>query len=300
MLAGLYAQAAVHYVTVAGLGGEADYEQRFASLASEMDKLLKGSSGAVQVHTLYGPATSRKAVADVMAQVAGRATRDDSFVLMLIGHGSFDGQDYKFNLPGPDISAIELATLCDRVAASRQLVVNMTSASGGAIPAMQKPGRAIISATKSGSEKNATIFARYWVQAMRDAAADADKNDVVTALEAFRFAGRQTTAFFETQKRLATEHAVLEDTGQGEGVREPSSENGQGLLASSFPLLRIGQAQRAAADPAKRKLLERKEEVEQQIDKLKYEKAALPQEVYRKQLTAQLLELAKLQEELDK
>ncbi len=130
---------------------------------------------------------------------------------MMIGHGTFDGVEYKFNLPGPDISGTELAALLNRIPASRQLVVDMTSASGGATPALKKENRTVITATKSGSEKNATLFARYWVEALRDPAADTDKNEVVSALEAFQYAQTKTAQFFTEQKRLATEHPQLED-----------------------------------------------------------------------------------------
>jgi hypothetical protein len=235
-----------------------------------------------------------------MAKIASAAKPEDALVIMLIGHGSFDGSDYKLNIPGPDLTAAELASLCDKVPAKRQLIVNMTSSSGGSIPWLQKKDRVIISATKSGTEKNATVFARYWVEALRDAGADTDKNETVSALEAYRYADRKTTQFYETQKRLATEHAVLEDTGDGEGVRAPSVENGQGMLASAFPLVRMGAAQKAAADPAKRKLLDRKEQLESDIDRLKYEKAAMASDEYKKKLSALLLELAQVQEEIDK
>ena len=99
--------------------------------------------------------------------------------------------------------------------------------------------------------------------------------------------------FYETQKRLATEHPQFEDTGKADAVRAPSSETDEGLLLSTFTLVRIGEAQRAAADPAKRDLLAKKEELEQQIDKLKYEKAAMDPDDYKQQLTAALLELAR-------
>ena len=97
----------------------------------------------------------------------------------------------------------------------------------------------------------------------------------VSALEAFHYAQRKTTDFFETQKRLATEHAVLEDTGKGEGEHDPTPESGEGRLAAAFPLVRLGANAAAARDPAKRPLLERKEQLEQAIDQLKYEKAAM-------------------------
>jgi hypothetical protein len=292
--------ATTFYVTVAGLGGEPEYEQRFATQAQEIDKLLRAGNPDAKVQTLHGPQATKAAVQNALAAVAKEAKPGDVFVLMLIGHGGFDGYDYKINLPGPDLSAIELASLLDRIPAGRQLVVNMTSASGGCRAALEKPNRAIITATKSGSEKNATIFARYWVAALRDPAADTDKNETVSALEAFVYAEQKTSQFYETQKRLATEHPTLEDTGQADGTRKPSPENGEGLIASQIALLHIGATQAAASTPEKKALLVRREELEQEIDKLKYQKAATPPEEYKKQLEALLLELAKTQAELDK
>ena len=285
---------------VAGLGGEPDYEQRFTATANELDRILKTSGGDIQVMTLTGPGATRAHLEETLAQVARDAKPDDDFLLVLIGHGSYDGVEYKFNLVGPDISASELATLCDRIASKRQLIVNTTSASGGSIAALDKPGRAVIAATKSGTEKNATVFARYWVDALRDPTTDTNKNETISALEAFQYATNKTASFYESQKRLATEHAVFEDTGRNDAVRAPSTENGEGLFLSNFALIRTGAAQKAFADPAKRELLAKKEELEQKIDQLKYEKAAMSQDEYKEQLTAALLELARVQEELDK
>ena len=135
---------------------------------------------------------------------------------------------------------------------TRQLVVNMTSASGGSIDALRKENRVVISATKTGTEKNATVFARYWAEALSDPAADTDKNETVSALEAFRYAEQKTAKFYETQKRLATEHAVLEDTGKGEGVRAPSAENGEGHAGRGVPAAAAGRAtQRRPSNPQK-------------------------------------------------
>jgi hypothetical protein len=293
-------QAATYCVTVAGLGGEPDYEQRFTAMANDLDKILKASGGDVHVFTLTGAGATRVHLEETLGQVAGQAKSGDDFVLVLIGHGSFDGFEYKFNLVGPDISASELAGLCDRIPAKRQLVVNTTSSSGGSIAALDKPGRAVIAATKSGTEKNATVFARYWVEALRDPTADVNKNETISALEAFQYAATKTASFYDSQKRLATEHAVFEDTGKNDAVRAASTETGEGLFLSNFALIRIGAAQKAFSDPAKRDLLAKKEELEQKIDALKYQKAAMDRDDYTQQLTAALLELAKVQEELDK
>jgi hypothetical protein len=300
LLSAIPARAGVYYVTVAGLGGEPDYEQEFTSLANDLDRLLKASGSDAHVYTLDGNDATRARFTDVLGKVASQAKPDDDFVLVLIGHGSYDGVEYKFNLVGPDISAADLAALCDRIAAKRQLIVNTTSASGGSIPALEKHGRCVIAATKSGTEKNATVFARYWVEALHDPEADLDKNEAVSALEAFQYATKKTAAFYDSQKRLATEHAVFDDTGHHDPVREPASDTGEGQLLSSFTLIRLGATQKAYNDPAKRALLAQKEDLERKIDTLKYQKMAMSQDDYKTQLTAALLELAKVQGQLDK
>jgi hypothetical protein len=293
-------QAAPYYVTVAGLGGEPDYEQRFTALAKDLDKLFKAAASDAHVYTLTGADSTKAKLTDTLTQIAHEAKPEDQFMLILIGHGSYDGEQYKFNLPGPDISGEDLAILCDRIPAKRQLIVNTTSASGGSVGALQKAGRIVIAATKTGTEKNATVFARYWVAALQDSATDTDKNETITALEAFVAADRKTADFYTSQKRLATEHPVFEDTGKKEAVRAAAPDSGEGQLAASFPILRIGSAQKAANDPAKRALLDKKEELERKIDLLKYQKAAMAADDYKKQLTDALLELAKVQGDLDK
>ena len=294
----LQAHAATYYVVIAGLGGEPDYEQRFTAAAKDLNRIFAAAGPAAHVYMLTGEQATGAHLAETIGEVARSAKADDEFALILIGHGSFDGVEYKFNLVGPDVTAGELATMCDHVAARRQLIVDTTSASGGAVEVLERPGRAVIAATKSGTEKNATVFARYWVEALEDPAADTDKSDSISAMEAFRYAAKKTAAFYDSQKRLATEHAVFNDTGRGAAVREAG--NGQGLLMSSFTLLRLGTSQQAGNDPAKRALLEKKDQLEQQIDMLKYQKAAMDPHDYKKQLTEALLELAKVEEQLDK
>jgi hypothetical protein len=294
------ARAAGFYVTVAGLVGEPDYEQRFTAAAKDLDKVLKATGTDAHVYTLAGSEATRARLTQVLEQIARDAKPDDDFVLTLIGHGSYDGVEYKFNLVGRDMSAGDLAALCNRVASKRQLIVNATSASGGSLSAFQQAGRAVITSTKSGTEKNATVFARYWAEALQDPSADVDKNESVSALEAFQYADRKTAEFYTSQKRLATEHPVFEDTGKGDAVRTPSTEGGEGRLLASLTLVRFGGSQTAALDPAKRDLLAKKEDLERRIDVLKYQKAAMTQNDYDQQLKALLIELARVQATLDK
>ncbi len=294
----LSARAASFYVIVAGLGGEPDYEQRFTAAAKDLDRIFKASGPTAHVYTLTGSQATASQLTETMGDVARNAKADDDFTLILIGHGTFDGVEYKFNLVGPDVTAAQLAAMCDHIAARRQLIVDTTSASGGAIKFLERPGRAVVAATKSGTEKNATVFARYWVEALQDSATDTDKSDSISAMEAFAYAAKKTAAFYDSQKRLATEHAVFNDMGGGDPVREAG--NGEGTLMASFTLLRLGTSQQAANDPVKRSLLDKKDELEQKIDTLKYQKAAMDPEDYKQQLTGALVELAKVQEELDK
>ena len=286
------------YLTVAGLGGEQEYEQRFTGWAKELEMILKGEPSA-KLETLMGAQATRANIQAKLAEFAKQAKADDNVIVFLIGHGGYDENDYKFNVPGPDVSAMELAQWLDKIPA-HQLIVNMTSASGGSIATLAKNKRVVITATKSGTERNAPVFARFWIEALRDPSADADKNEVITALEAFRYAEAKTVKYYEEAKRLSTEHPLLEDAGKPEGVRIPSIENGEGLTAGRFAVLHTGSAVALAKDPEKQKLLKAKEEIEQKIDDLKYRKAALAVEDYRKQLAGLLVELAKTQEALDK
>ncbi len=292
--------AETFYLTVAGLGGAPEYDQRFTGWAKDIDKLLKTAEPNGKIETLMGAEATKAAVEGKIRDIGTHAKADDSVVVMMIGHGSFDNIDYKFNLPGPDLTATELGNLLDKLPTKHQLVVNMTSSSGGSLVALERPTRVIITATKTGTEKNATYFARYWIEALRDPAADTDKNESISALEAFKYAEAKTAGFFETQKRLATEHALLEDTGKGEGVKTPSPENGEGLVAGHFTVLRIGAATAQANNPEKLALLKHKDELEQAIDDLKYRKASMDLAEYRAKMQQYLLELATTQKELDK
>jgi hypothetical protein len=302
LLAAMSAPAATFYVTISGLGGEPDYDQRFKGWANDIDSSLKKAGGDSNVVTMVAP--TRDQIRSRFEALAKEVKPADSLVVMLIGHGTYDGVEYKFNIPGPDLTGVELAGLLDRVPATRQLVMNASSCSGASIEFLRRPNRVVIAATRTGSEKNATVFARYWAEALREPAADVDKNDSVSALEAFHYAQKKTKEFFDTQKRLATEHSVLEDTGKGMGVAAagngPDQETGEGKLAATFAVVRMGANAAASKDPAKRALLDQKEQLEQAIDELKYQKAGMAADDYKKQLTRLLLELARVQEAIDK
>ncbi len=297
----LQASSSSYFVTVAGLGGSPEYDTQFKQWAVDMDKALRANGPSCHVETVTGDAASRDKLQALFTRLSNEIKPEDSFALFLIGHGTYDGTDYKFNIPGPDITARELNALVNHVSAERQLVVNMTSASGATLPILAKKNRIVITATKSGTEKNATTFARFWVEALQNGAADTDKNGAISALEAFRYAETKTASYFQGQKLLATEHAMLDDTGAKEGVRDPSPANSQGLQAAAFPVVRAsGESTAVTADAGKQKLLTKKDQLQAAIDRLKYQKAAMPNDEYKRQLSTLLLELARTQAEIDR
>ncbi len=272
-----------HFLVVGGLGGEAGYEESFAGYVRELEELCQSTAGdASLVHAIFGRSATRQAVSDVFDKLSGESGSSDSLAVFLIGHGSYDGRDYKFNLPGPDLSASELRRLLDATPAQRQLVVITTSAAGGALETLKGEGRVVISATKSGRERNSTVFAGFWVEALGDPAADSDKNEVITALEAFQYTQRKVKDYYKKSKQLATEHPRL-----------------QGDAAGSFTVARLGKARQAADDPALRTLFAAREKIERRISEIKANKDSMPEEEYYGTLEKLFVGLAQTQNAIE-
>jgi hypothetical protein len=274
---------AKHYaLIVSGLGGEAEYEQRFQAQAKALATATEHASRDTQVTTLVGPKATRDAIHTVLLDWTKQVTADDQFVMTLIGHGSFDGEEYRFNIPGPDITATDLHDWLQPLKARQQLLVIATSASGGALAHLQGDQRVVITATKSGGERNATRFADFWIQALSANEADRDKNEWVTAQEAFDFAVRKVADVFKANASLATEHARLE-----------------GKHAESLPLGRLGNAPEMPSDAKLVNLFAERLRVETEFDAVRAQKEKLPTDAYYAELEKKLVVLAKTQRLID-
>ena len=160
--------------------------------------------------------------------------------------------------------------------------MNATSASGATVDLWQRPERVVITATKSGGERTATRFAQYWVQAVTGEAADVNKDEVVTAAEAFDYANRQVAASYKSEVALATEHARI-----------------AGEETATFAVARIGGSALSGADPEVTALLAQRGEIEHDLDGVKERKAALSQDQYYDELEGVLVKLALLQKQID-
>jgi len=282
MLAGP-ASAATYTFIVAGLGGEPAYEQKFREHAAAVASAAEKAAGTTaNVISLTGDAARADAVRRQFKTVAARMNASDNAVVVLIGHGTFDGEDYRFNLPGPDLTDAELARLFDELPARDQLIINATSASGAAIERWQKPRRVLITATKNGGERTATRFAQYWAKAVASDAADTNKDQIVTAAEAYEYATREIAAAYKSDAAMATEHARIE-----------------GDNPARFTLARLGTAALLPENPAVAALLSQRGEIEQDLNRVKEQKAKVPDAQYYDELEQVLVRLALLQRQID-
>jgi hypothetical protein len=298
----LPAQVAQTYaVIITGAGGEKEFADQFADISNRLSAGLRKSGLAADHVTLLPADHARKEdVARVLQDLAGKARASDTLLVFLVGHGTYDGHDYKFNLTGPDPTAAEFRQWLDKVPAGKQVIVNSSASSGAATEVWSRAGRVVITATRNGQERNATVFMRFFAEALTDPAADMDKNGSVSALEAYRYAEQHTAKFYESASRIATEHPMLDDNGDGKGVKDPSPQNGEGLLAATIPLVRYAAASARVDTPEARALRAQKEKLENDIATIKYNKASLEEAEYKQRLADLLLNLARAQQQLEK
>jgi hypothetical protein len=248
-----------------------------------------------------GEKPDRELMRERLAAWAGAAS--EPAWLVLLGHGTFDGKTARFNLRGDDISADELAQWLASV--ERPLaVVNGTSSSGPFLAALAGPRRVVITATRSGHEYNFARFGDYLSASIGDLAADLDKDEQTSLLEAFLAASAKTREFYASEGRLATEHSLLDDNGDKlgtlgdwfQGVRAvKSAKDGaalDGSLAAQFVLVRSSREQQLPAA-----IRTRRDELERQLAELRQRKTALADDEYLKLIEPVLIELARLQAE---
>lgn len=275
------ADAETHYLIVSGLGGEPSYAERFSqqalSLAQSAQRTLNGDE---RVTLLRGDEATSDAVKGALEQLAATTAEGDTVAVFLIGHGSFDGEQYKLNLPGPDLDGETLNALFTALPARQQVIVNTTSASGAVLEAWAADGRTLITATKSGGERNATRFAEQWALALASEEADSNRNGAITVQEAYDFTVRKVADSFEGAGLLATEHSEVA---------------GDSALGFNIALL----SARIATTDQLRDLIEQLEVLEGRIETLRGRREEMDNDVYFEELQGLLLELALVQREID-
>ena len=289
-------------ILVVGAQGEEEYGQNFTKWASQWQEA--GRRGGATVVTI-GLKSSQEDDRDLFQKVLLAETNESiaELWLVLIGHGTFDGKEAKFNLRGPDLSASELAAWMQPFRRP-VAIINTASASAPFLNALSAAGRVVVTATRSGHEQNYARFGQYLSEAMADPTADLDKDGQTSLLEAYLAASRRTTEFYQLEGRLATEHALLDDNGDGlgtpadwfRGIRAvKKARDGatlDGLRAHQFHLVR---SESEAKMPSKVRV--KRDELELAIAKLRESKSAMKEDDYYRDLEILLLDMARLYEQ---
>jgi len=302
-----------HLLIVVGLGGEPKYTDAFDVLASSMVQAAEKKLGVGAAHIAY---FGEKPVNPALPAYRGRATREnvtrameslsessqpgDLLFVLLIGHGSFQNGESRFNLPGPDMTAADFAPLLARMTGRQVVFVNTSSASGEWVKALAGKGRTIVTATRSGMERNETEFPKYFVEAFTEDKADADKDGRVSVLEAFTYARREVERFYETSHRLLTEHAVLDDDGDGVVSAEGDGRLARTLFLAGGAETTTAEAASPTADPRLAELRRQRGDVEKKIAALKARKEQMATADYEDELEKLLLDLAREDEAIRK
>src|SRR6185503_18934350 len=279
------AHAEIYYLIVGGLGGESAYEAQFAKDTDALAAVARRTTAQSRVMVLKGEAATHEAVVNSFESLRTRTKAADSVVVMLVGHGSYDGELYKLNLPGPDIDGDEMAKLLAAVPARSQLVVNATSASGSILEKWKADGRTLITATRSGFERNATRFAQHFAAALAAGSADINKSGAITAQEAFDYASRSVADSFEKDGTLATEHPQI-----------------AGGAATRFTVARLasaGPAEPVSTDPAVATLVAEREKLDGDIEALRGRRESMASDAYLAELQRLLVQLAEVQSKID-
>lgn len=282
-----------HVLVITGVSGDEAHARTFHDLAARFIDAATKKNGIADANLTYlaektdadpriHARSTKENVERAFADIAARAHPNDEIFVLLIGHGSFDGRVGAFNLPGPDLTAADYAKLLAAWPTERVAFVDTSSASGAFLPVVAGPGRTVVTATRTGGEKNETRFAAYFVEAYEAEAADRDRNGRVSVLEAFDYAKAKVVKAFEQGGLLLTEHATLDDGSEGRAAAAWFLAPGAARAASNLDM----------TNPAVKALVRERDALEQEVAGLELRKADMNPAQYEQALEKLLLALA--------
>ena len=304
-----------YLVIIAGLGGEDSYREKFHQWSIDMRDGAVNRHGVPEDKVYYlaekpelypdevHAKSTKENVKALFGELETKVSTGDQLFVLLIGHGSFRSEQSRFNLPGPDLTAEDFDRMLRPFSAQQIVFVNASSASGNFLPVLSARNRIVVTATKSGYERNESQFGKYFVEAYAGDGADTDKNGRISVLEAFTHARVRVDGYYNEENILKTEHAILDDNGDGEGAHDPDENEGD--VASTVYLL--GDAALAesfseadvAGDPELARLVEKKLELEGRVEALRLQKDSMPEEMYLAELENLLIELATVTQSIE-
>jgi hypothetical protein len=271
------------YVTIIqGLDGSENYGLQFTEQSTRLNIAAESITENSLIEFISGAQATRENILAHFNELNKGMQEDDRIAVFLIGHGSYDGYEYKFNIPGPDITGEDIESFMNALPARIQLLVNTSSASGAISEQLRSENRVLITATRNGNERLATRFGEYFFEAIEDTSADLNKNNAVTAQEAFDFAERMVKDYFENQGQLATEHPQI-----------------SGDYAGQFVVARLDQQRPKTENPELTRLFSERGAIDLKIEELQLKKGELQLDDFLSQLQMLMIELSTVQEKID-
>jgi hypothetical protein len=285
-------------LVISGASGGQKYADEYAEWRTILAQALKDKRGfkAENVILLSEDATAeqnrstQEGVGRALSSLAGRLAPDDLTMIVLIGHGTIDGPDAKFNLVGPDLDAREWAQLLDKLP-GRLIFVNTSGSSYPFLRELSGPNRVVITATDSGAQRFDTVFPRFFAAAFEQDSADTDKNGRISIWEAFAHASHGVAQWYDERGQLATEHAVIDDNGDRTG-KEAQVPGLDGGFASTVYL--DPDPADTASDAVLAELQQRRAEIAAEIEALKRRKDSMAPTEYEAEFEKLAVELARV------
>jgi hypothetical protein len=298
-----------HLLIISGLGGQPEYSDAFYEWSVTLADAARKKHGLAANQVIYlgeDPArdsaringkSTREAIGSAISGIAGRSVAHDQIFIVLIGHGTSTGTESKFSIPGVDLSSTQFDSLLAPLAGRRVAFVHAGTASGDFVEALSAPGRAIVTATRTGFERNEVIFPRYFVAAFAGEGADTDKDNRISLFEAFEYARQEVARSYEESKKIMTEHAQIDDNGDKKGSPIANAREGDGMLARAM-FLAPTVSTAAATNPRLVALYNEKRSLEDRIEGLRKIKDSIPPAMYEDQLEKLLIDLAQKTQEI--
>jgi hypothetical protein len=181
---------------------------------------------------------SKESLRSTFSRLEQQIGPQDALWVFVLGHGNYDRDRAFLHVSGPDPSDLDLAGYLEKIVCREQVVWLTHSCSGWFVARMSRPNR--------------TEFPMALAAVMARSPMELDQNadGQVSVLELFAAAVQETDRRFAADQRLPTEHAQLDDDGDGRGselsvlLAPPKSANSAGQNPPS--------ATTAAAAPEKR------------------------------------------------
>jgi hypothetical protein len=281
---------------VSGANGEPSYADQYGQWRQQAVTALLEKLGFddSKILTLFDGAdpshiSTAVGVRRCIGEIRAKMRADDLLFVLLIGHGSFDGTEAKFNLVGPDLSSAEWAALLKPLP-GQLVLVNSTAASFPFLEHLAGPRRVVITATDSVAQRFDTVFPEYFIQALTDSNADLDKNGRVSVWEAFAAASMGVRRYYTQRGQLATERALIDDNGDGVG-REAGGEGTDGSLSSRL-YLDPDVPGAAPTDEELLLLLQKRAALQIDVDELKQRRQLMTPDEYQKEFERIMVALA--------